>query len=68
MRKLITKSAAKERQLVDGVRIFEDDGWVLIVPDRLRASFNIIAESTSKDSTTELVTHYRDFVESCQQD
>ena len=66
MRRLITGTDAKERQLVDGVRIFEDDGWVLIAPDRFKASFNIMAESPSREQTTDLLNRYRTFVEECQ--
>jgi len=66
MRRLITESAAKQRQLVDGIRIFEDGAWVLITPDRVRASFNILAESTSKDNTSQLINRYRTLVENCK--
>ena len=48
MRKLIVGSDDKQRQLIDGVRIFEDDGWVLVTPDRTTAAFNIQAESRSE--------------------
>ncbi len=68
MRKLITDSAGKDRQLIDGVRVFEDNGWVLVAPDRVSAAFNILAESTSADATRSLVAHYRDFVEQSQLD
>ncbi|MBD3258015.1 nucleotidyltransferase, partial [candidate division GN15 bacterium] len=66
MRRLITESADKNRQLVDGVRIFDDGGWVLVVPDRWKASFNILAESRSVDHTTTLVERYRELVEAWQ--
>ncbi|MBK7142795.1 MAG: hypothetical protein IPH75_12025 [bacterium] len=66
MRRLIVTSNDKERQLIDGVRIFENDGWVLIAPDRLKASFNIHAESRSKEETNRLLDHYRAFVEESQ--
>ena len=66
MRKLITDSAKKERQLIDGVRIFEDSGWVLVAPDQLTASFNIAAESTSKEETASLINQYKSVVEEYQ--
>ncbi|HUV29787.1 MAG TPA: sugar phosphate nucleotidyltransferase [Acidobacteriota bacterium] len=66
MRRLITDSSSKKRQLVDGVRILEDDSWVLVSPDRFRASFNILAESTSKQNTSRLISRYRSLVEECQ--
>ncbi len=66
MRRLIVTSNDKQRQLIDGVRIFESDGWVLIAPDRARASFNIMAESRSREETNKLLDQYRSFVEESQ--
>ncbi len=66
MRRLIVTSNQKERQLIDGVRIFENNGWVLIAPDRLKASFNIFAESKSKSDTSRLLDQYKAFVEESQ--
>ncbi|MFZ1685702.1 MAG: sugar phosphate nucleotidyltransferase [Candidatus Zixiibacteriota bacterium] len=62
MRRLITGSDDKKRELIDGVRIFENGGWVLVAPDRLRASFNISAESHSREETEKLISKYKDFV------
>ncbi len=67
MRKLIVGTDDKERQLIDGVRIFEDDGWVLVAPDRMTAAFNILAESPSAESTQTLIERYSSFVEESQE-
>ena len=66
MRKLITESENKQRQLIDGVRIFEDKGWVLVIPDRLTAAFNIFAESESEEEASRLLDQYRALVEQSQ--
>lgn len=66
MRRLITETANIERQLIDGVRLKEDGGWVLVSPDRFRASFNIFAESGSVEQAQKLVEKYRDLVERWQ--
>ncbi len=66
MRRLITDSDNKPRQLIDGVRIFEDSGWVLVTPDVQTASFNITVESMSKEDTNSLLSRYRGFVEDYQ--
>ena len=68
MRHLIVSSQDKERQLVDGVRIRENGGWVLLMPDRETASFNIMAETRSKDATVALANRYRTLVEQWQSD
>jgi mannose-1-phosphate guanylyltransferase/phosphomannomutase len=66
MRMLITSRADKNRQLIDGVRIFEDSGWVLVVPDRLTASFGILAEAESEDTVDRIIGEYTQLVEESQ--
>ncbi|HPC11020.1 MAG TPA: sugar phosphate nucleotidyltransferase [candidate division Zixibacteria bacterium] len=66
MRHLIVNSQTRERQLVDGVRIRENGGWVLLIPDRETASFNIMAETRSREATQALVNRYRSLVEEWQ--
>jgi len=45
MRRLADETANMPRQLIDGVRIDLDDGWIWIAPDRRTAHFNLLAES-----------------------
>ena len=66
MRKIITDTDTKNRQLIDGVRIFEPDGWVLVSPDSLTAAFSIQAESESPESLDELINRYKSIVEEAQ--
>lgn len=66
MRKLITSTQDKKRELIDGVRVFENGGWVLIAPDRAHASFNILAESESAEHSDKLLKEYSVFVEESQ--
>jgi mannose-1-phosphate guanylyltransferase/phosphomannomutase len=68
MRQLIINSAEKTREMVDGVRIFEDGGWVLVTPDRFTASFKIVAETTSTKATSKLLNRYKKIVEKYQSD
>jgi len=65
MRRLITESANQRRQLIDGVRILEDDGCVLIAPDRFNAAFSIFAESASFGITENLIRKYRQVLDNC---
>lgn len=66
MRKLIINSAEQRRELIDGVRLFEESGWVLVTPDRVSASFNITAESESPEKTKELIEKYSNLVNEYQ--
>jgi len=66
MRTLITSTELKKRQLIDGVRIIENGGWVLVAPDNLTAAFNIQAESDSKENTDILINRYKELIEEAQ--
>jgi mannose-1-phosphate guanylyltransferase/phosphomannomutase len=66
MRSLITDTDSKNRQLIDGIRVIENDGWVLVAPDDMTAAFNILAESESKENVENLVAHYKELVEEAQ--
>ena len=66
MRKLISYTNNKNRQLIDGVRIIENGGAVLVAPDNLAAAFNIFAESESQESVDSLISQYRTLVEEAQ--
>jgi mannose-1-phosphate guanylyltransferase/phosphomannomutase len=55
MRKLMEFSQGKERQLIDGVRVIMDNAWVLIVPDRQTASFDIFVEAKTKFQAEKLL-------------
>jgi mannose-1-phosphate guanylyltransferase / phosphomannomutase len=66
MRTLITDTESKDRQLIDGIRVMENGGWVLIAPDELAAAFNILAESQSEGEVETLVGRYKELVEQAQ--
>jgi len=51
---------------IDGIRIPQNGGWVLVLPDASEASVNIIAESTSdesaKSAADEMADHITDLI------
>ena len=67
MRTLITSTENKNRQLIDGVRVLEDDGWVLVAPDRLTASFGILAEAEDPGVVDRIIKEYTGLVEHSQE-
>jgi len=67
MRTLITSTEDKQRQLIDGVRVFENGGWVLVMPDRLTASFGILAEAESEETVDSIIRQYSELVENSQE-
>jgi mannose-1-phosphate guanylyltransferase/phosphomannomutase len=63
MRTLIAYTQDKDRQLIDGVRIFENGGSVLVWPDNLSSAFNILAEAVSEKTIDKLLKEYKAIVE-----
>ena len=61
MRALHDESRNGEVDTIDGIRIPQNGGWVLVLPDASEASVNIIAESTtdaSAASSAEAMAHH----------
>jgi len=59
MRVLTEESQGGEKvELLDGIKVFDQDSWVLILPDALEPIFHVYAESPSMASSTELARRY----------
>ncbi len=58
MRKAMSFSENMERELVDGVKIFEDNKSVLILPDRENANFLVLTEADNPELAVELSKKY----------
>lgn len=63
MRKAMESSEGNRRELVDGVRIFLDDEIVLLIPDRERANFHVMAEARTQEKADKLADQYKAYVE-----
>jgi len=67
MRKLMEFTQQRNRELIDGVRVLNDDSWVLVAPDRQKASFYVLAESEKKSTAQKQLQEYADRVAEWQQ-
>ncbi len=56
-------SSIKEIDETDGVKIYMDNGWVLIRPSGTEPIFRVFAESKSKEKAEELVDRYKKLVD-----
>jgi len=45
-------------ELLDGIKIFDGDSWVLLLPDAVEPVFHIYADSLEDESSRELVGKY----------
>jgi len=61
MRKLIEEQKRKA-ELLDGVKVYHDQGWALILPDSDEPVCRIFSEGTSMEAAEELTAMYADKV------
>ncbi len=58
MRVLVEQSKDRRLDLVDGVRIHYDDGWVLVLPDPEDPSTRVVAEADNDERARHLADEY----------
>ena len=63
MRKIIYDYRNKGLELLDGIKLHTESGWVLIVPDADKPIFKVIAESSSSRKANELCDKYCTYLE-----
>lgn len=66
MRNAIEYAKGKKTELIDGVKIFLDNGWVLLLPDPDEAYFHIWAESKDKTTAKGFIDIYTDKIREWQ--
>ena len=58
MHRIIESSAGKKTEMIDGIKIFIDDSWVLLLPDEDEAYFHIWVESSDEDNARNILKKY----------
>jgi mannose-1-phosphate guanylyltransferase/phosphomannomutase len=64
MRAMMEKHIKDRVDLTDGVKVFVDGGWVLVVPDADRPEYHIIASTLEAARSDALVEEYSALVRS----
>lgn len=59
MRILVQDNRKENIDLLDGLKIFSHDGWVLILPDSSKSAIHIYAEGESKEITENILKTYK---------
>ena len=59
MRSLMNYSENMERELIEGVKIFENNSSVLFMPSKETSTFNIYAETNSSEESKKLLEKYK---------
>jgi mannose-1-phosphate guanylyltransferase/phosphomannomutase len=63
MRMLIEYAKAFETDDLDGLRIYDDGGWVQVLPDADLPVFHLFAEAATREESTALEQKYRGVLE-----
>jgi len=64
MRTMMEKHLKDRVDLTDGVKVFVDDGWVLVAPDPDRPEYYVIASTREPGHADRLVEEYSQLVRS----
>jgi mannose-1-phosphate guanylyltransferase/phosphomannomutase len=67
MRKAIEDAKGKKSELIDGVKIYFNNGWVLLVPDPDEAFFHIWAEAKDKSTAAGFIEMYTEKIKAWQE-
>jgi len=59
MRRLIEEHQADNIELLDGLKVKREDGWVLVLPDIEKPQYRIISEGVSQEVAEELTNFYK---------
>jgi mannose-1-phosphate guanylyltransferase/phosphomannomutase len=58
MRVMVEESKNQETEMLDGVKIFDSRGWVLILPDPVDPVVHLFADATSAMQADQLLETY----------
>ncbi|MFH1825226.1 MAG: mannose-1-phosphate guanyltransferase [Candidatus Firestonebacteria bacterium] len=69
MRNLIelAKDKNAKAELIDGIKIFEKEGWIIIIPDSERPLFHVNAEGKTIEASRKLVDKYAKMIKKWQE-
>lgn len=58
MRCLMEEIKGQNAELIDGIKVLNDDSWALILPDSEKAMFKVVAQGISHRGAEELIEKY----------
>ncbi|HEX2954217.1 MAG TPA: mannose-1-phosphate guanyltransferase [Bacillota bacterium] len=58
MRNLFEENKDRDLELIDGLKVFHNDGWALVLPDAAEPVFRVYSESSSQEEADALTEMY----------
>lgn len=66
MRMMMEEIKGKQVELLDGIKVYDSDGWVLIMPDMDQPHFRVITQGASKEIASTLAQTYAERIQKYQ--
>ncbi|RXT15026.1 sugar phosphate nucleotidyltransferase [Ammoniphilus sp. CFH 90114] len=66
MRMMMEETKGKQVELLDGIKVYDSDGWVLIMPDMDQPHFRVITQGASKEIASTLAKTYAERIQKYQ--
>ncbi|WP_418790594.1 sugar phosphate nucleotidyltransferase [Phosphitispora sp. TUW77] len=63
MRKLLEEVGNRKVELIDGIKIFTEEGWILVLPDCEQPVFRVLSEASTMEAAQRLTDYYTDIIE-----
>ena len=67
IREIIEENRSENMEMLEGVKIYNDSGWVLVLPDGERPLCRIVSESSSEEFAKELCNTYAEKIQRISQ-
>jgi mannose-1-phosphate guanylyltransferase/phosphomannomutase len=64
LRTIVDELKDEAVDMTDGIKIFQDDGWALILPDPARPVIHVCAEADSEKAAQKLTKTFIDKIDS----
>lgn len=58
MRNLFEENKDRPVEMIDGLKVYHDDGWALVLPDAAEPVFRVVSESSSQEEADALTEMY----------
>ncbi len=63
MRRLIEEAGTGKVELIDGIKIYADEGWTLVLPDCEEPVFRVVSEAATMEAAQRLTDYYSGRIE-----
>lgn len=63
MRQFMEETKGKKVELLDGIKVYDEGGWVLVLPDLEEPVFKVVSQARSEEDALRMVKEIRDQIE-----